>query len=101
MNIEGSSPNEKISGELTRFKMEIVNSIQELKNKKEQAQKLCDDVSQKVSGVGIIETAELKEKLRLQRQKLEEMVEGLDLSTFNTKKVKLGKEASAVSNFAQ
>lgn len=101
MAVETASPNEKISGELTRFKLEIVNSIQDLKNKKEQAQKLCEDVTQKVQGIGVIETAELKEKLRLQRQKLEELVEGLDINPFSTKKIQLGKNASITSNVSQ
>jgi len=87
-NIEEEKVHESILAEQTKFKLEILNNMQELKSLKEKTFKKCEDIIKSSEKLGLQESKKYSDMIEHHRTKLEDLIKELDLKVDPEKRIK-------------
>ncbi len=85
---EESGINENVLAEQTKYKLEIVGKLQELRNIKDRTMKKCEDVQKLSSELNVKDSEKFAEVIKHHKTRLEDIIQELDLKVDPGKKVK-------------
>jgi len=88
INSEEPSINENVLAEQTKYKLEIVGKLQELRNIKDRTMKKAEDVQKLSMELNVKDSEKFAEVLKRQKYKLEDIIQELNLKVDPSKKVK-------------
>jgi len=87
-NMEEEKAHASILAEQTKFKLEIMNKLQELRNLKEKTFKRCEDIIKSSDKLGFKESKKYSAMIQDHRIKLDDLIQELDLKVDPEKKIK-------------
>mgnify|MGYP002404292721 CR=1 FL=1 len=87
-NIEEEKAHESILAEQTKFKLEIMNNMQELKALKERTFKKCEDIIKSSDKLGLKDSKKYSGMIEHHRTKLDDLIKELNLKVDPEKKLK-------------
>ena len=87
-NIEDEKAHASILAEQTKFKLEILNKLQELRNLKEKTFKKCEGIIKSSDKLGFKESKKYSAMIQDHRTKLDDLIQELDLKVDPEKKIK-------------
>lgn len=92
-NIEEEKAHASVLAEQTKFKLEIFNKMQDLKNLKERTFKKCEDIIKSSEKLGLKESTKYSDMIEHHKAKIDDLIKELNLKVEPIKKVKIGDNA--------